>query len=359
MDGIQALTVDQVYESLRTRPAGLNPAEVEKRRASAGKKPEVLRDVKIWAKKVARQFTHFFALMLWTAAGLCFFVEHFQPGEGMLTLGWTIILVIFINGAFSFAQEFRAEKAAQALQKLLPRRAVVVRGGKECEVPVDELVEGDVVILQEGDRVPADMRLVEAEGFQVNNATLTGESDVLARTAGPCRAESLFDADNIAFSGTLVLSGRAVGVVFAAGGRSQFGRVSRLTTGIKKAMSPLEREIVRVSKTLTVIALALGSVFFFLGLSIGRSVWENLLFAIGILVAVVPEWLLPTVTLTLAAGSQHMARKNALVKELSSIETLGCTTVICTDKTGTITENKMEVERVWLLKDSVKGRDAA
>lgn len=359
MREIQALPVEQVYERLQTRPDGLNPGEVKERHTPAGEKADALGDIKGWVKKVAKQFTHFFALMLWMAAGLCFFVERFQPGEGMLTLGWTIILVIFINGAFSFTQEFRAEKAAQALKNLLPQRTKVIRAGKESDVLVDDLVEGDVVIVQEGDRVPADIRLVEANGFQVNNATLTGESDVLTRTAGPSRAESVFEADNIAFSGTLALAGRAVGVVFATGSRSQFGRVARLTTGVKKGMSPLEHEIIRVSKTLTVIALALGSVFFVLGLLTGRSVWENLLFAIGILVAVVPEGLLPTVTLTLAVGSLRMAKRNALVKELNSIETLGCTTVICTDKTGTITENKMKVERVWLPEENQSRWDAA
>lgn len=359
MQEIQVLTVEQVYELLRTRPTGLNPSEVRERSAAAMEKENVTGAVKTWFKKVAKQFTHFFALMLWAAAGLCFFVNRFQPGEGMLTLGWTIILVIFINGAFSFSQEFRAEKAAQALKNLLPQRAKVIRDGKKSDILVDDLVEGDVVILQEGDRVAADIRLVEANGFQVNNATLTGESDVLARVAVPSSTESVFEADNIAFSGTLVLSGRAVGVVFATGGRSQFGRVASLTTGVKKGISPLEHEIIRVSKTLTLIALALGSVFFFLGLLIGRSVFENLLFAIGILVAVVPEGLLPTVTLTLAVGSQRMAKRNALVKELNSIETLGCTTVICTDKTGTITENKMKVEQVWLPEESQSSRHRA
>jgi sodium/potassium-transporting ATPase subunit alpha len=207
--------------------------------------------------------------------------------------------------------------------------------------------------------VPADIRLVESHNLKVSNATLTGEADVLSRVAERSAADSLFDANNIVFSGTLVLSGRARGAVFAIGSRSQFGRVAGLTTGIQKTLSPLEKEITRVSRTLSLIAISLGFAFFILGLLMGRSVWDNLLFAVGILVALVPEGLLPTVTLTLAAGSQRMARRNALVKELNAIETLGCTTVICTDKTGTITENNMRVERVWLPENSAKNSENA
>lgn len=360
MDMIQKPTIDEVYRILNTRPGGLLPEEVKKRSGSAGEKPDTLLRLLFWVKKVTRQFTHFFALLLWAAAALCFFVERFQPGEGMLTLGWAILLVILINGAFSFIQEFRAEKATQALKNLLPLRATVMREGSLQEIPVERLVEGDIVLLAEGDRIPADIRLVEAYNLSVNNAVLTGESDVLLRSAEPDPADTIFDAGNIVFSGTLVLSGRGRGAVFAAGSGSQFGQVARLTAAVKKTLSPLEQEIARTSRTITVIAVSVGAVFFALGLfTTGRPLWDNLLFAIGILVALVPEGLLPTVTLTLAAGSQRMARRNALVKELNSIETLGCTTVICADKTGTITENNMSVRQIWMPEESEPVRDRA
>ncbi len=359
MDTIQRLAVEEVYLSLKTHPGGLAPEEAEKRQSAVKEKPDAFKLLLAWTGRVTKQFTNFFALLLWAAAALCFLIERFQPGENMLTLGWTIILVIFINGTFSFVQEYRAEKATLALKNLLPPKTKVLRSGEMAEVLVDFLVEGDIVFLQEGDMVPADIRLVETNDLKVSNATLTGESDVLTRTALPSSAGSLFEADNIVFSGTMVLAGRGKGVVFATGMKSQFGRVSLLTTEIKRSLSPLEQEIARVSRTISLIALIIGSVFFALGLLMGKSVWENLLFAIGILVALVPEGLLPTVTLTLAAGSQRMAKRNALVKKLNSIETLGCTTVICTDKTGTITENNMRVEEVWLLEDSEEISDKA
>ena len=359
MDDIQKRTASQVYNSLKTRAEGLTPEEAGSRVILSEEKTDTMLTFLRWAGKITRQFTHFFALLLWSAALLCFFVEHFQPGEGMGTLGYTILLVIVINGAFSFIQEYRAEKATQALKKLLPVKVKVLRTGAVAEVPLDLLVEGDMALLEEGDRAPADIRLVESHNLKVSNATLTGESDVLTRVADPSTADSLFNAENIVFSGTLVLSGRARGVVFATGRRSQFGRVAGLTTGIRKTLSPLEKEIKRVSRTITLIAVSLGSAFFILGLLMDRSVWDNLLFAVGILVALVPEGLLPTVTLTLAAGSQRMARRNALVKELNAIETLGCTTVICTDKTGTITENNMRVERMWLPENVPEAGDDA
>lgn len=359
MDTIQKLRADEVCPAMNSHPGGLTPEEAQKRLSAAGEKRDAFKNFLAGASRVSKQFTHFFALVLWSAAGLCFLADYFQPGENMATLGWAIILIIFINGTFSFAQEYRAERAALALKSLLPLKAKVLRSGGTTEVPVEFLVEGDIVLLQEGDRVPADIRLVETRDLKVSNATLTGESDVLTRTALPSDAESLFEADNIVFSGTLVLSGRGRGVVFATGRNSQFGRVSLLATEIKRSLSPLEQEIEKGSRIISLIALSIGAFFFILGTLIGRPLWGNVLFAIGTIVALVPEGLMPTVTLTLAAGSQRMARRNALVKKLNAIETLGCTTVICTDKTGTITENNMRVEEVWLLEDTVEFRDKA
>jgi sodium/potassium-transporting ATPase subunit alpha len=359
MDTIQRLNIEEVYLSQKTHPDGLAPEEAGKRLSAASKKADVFKLLLARAGRVSKQFTHFFALVLWSAAALCFLADHFQPGENMVTLGWAIVMIIFINGTFSFAQEYRAEKATEALESLLPLKANTLRAGEMTEVPVDLLVEGDVVILQEGDKVPADIRLVETHDLKVSNATLTGESDVLTRTAQPSAAGTFFEAENIVFSGTLVLAGRGHGVVFATGIKTQFGRVSLLTTGIKRTLSPLEKEIEKGSLTISLIAVSLGAFFFVLGSLIGRPIWENMLFAVGTIVALVPEGLMPTVTLTLAAGSQRMARRNALVKKLNAIETLGCTTVICTDKTGTITENNMRVEKVWLLDESAETREKA
>ena len=262
MDTIQRLNIEEVYLSQKTHSNGLTPEEAGKRLSAVRGKAGLFMHLLARAGSVSKQFTHFFALVLWAAAALCFLAEYYQPGENMKTLGWAIVAIIFINGTFSFVQEFRAEKATQALKSLLPLKAKVLRSGGLQEVLVDFLVEGDIVFLQEGDMVPADIRLVETHDLKVSNATLTGESDVLTRTALPSAAGTLFEAENILFSGTLVLAGRGQGVVFATGSKSQFGRVSLLTTEVKRTLSPLEQEIEKGSKTISLIALSIGAVFF-------------------------------------------------------------------------------------------------
>ncbi|MEW6173444.1 MAG: cation-transporting P-type ATPase [Bacillota bacterium] len=349
MTDIHRLTPEETLTRLRSRASGLTPEEVTSRLPGAatgsGFKHRVAGEM---LKKAARQFTHFFALMLWMAAALCFLLEHFRPGEGMRTLGYTVVAVVLINGAFSFLQEYRAEKAARALAALFPLRARIRREGEEKTVPAQEVVVGDIVILGEGDRAPADIRLIYSEGLEVSNALLTGESQPLPRGAAPSTAREVEEAENIILAGSLVLSGTGAGVVYTLGRETALGRMSALTLQVRKPDTPLHREIAGVSRRLALIAVSLGLFFFVMGTLMGRSTWDNLFFGIGILVAVVPEGLLPAVTLTLAAGSQRMARRRALVKNLEAVETLGSTTVICTDKTGTVTENRMKVDALRL-----------
>ena len=196
--------------------------------------------------------------------------------------------------------------------------------------------------------MPADARLIESNYLMVNNAPLTGESDTKPRSPEAFNGDYL-DSPNVVFAGTHVVSGSGKAVAFATGMSTEFGKIAHLTGGIQERLSPLQKEIIKVTKIIAVIALTTGTFFFALGTFIGRSFWHNLLFAIGITIANVPEGLLPTVTLSLAMGSQRMARKKALIRTLTSVETLGAVTVICTDKTGTLTQNKMEVEKVWTM----------
>ena len=263
-------------------------------------------------------------------------------------LGVAILCVILINGLFSFWQEYKAERAVAALRRLLPLRVKALRAGAIVQLPASELVPGDVVLLEEGDSVPADCRVIEAFGLRVNTATVTGESLPKARSPEPNGEESLLFARNIVLAGTAVASGQARAVVYATGMHTEFGRIAHLTQVAGDTGSPLQREIARLSRIVAMLACGVGITFFVIGQALGLPFWQNFLFAIGIIVANVPEGLAPTVTLSLAMATQRMARRNALVRHLPAVETLGSTTVICCDKTGTLTQNRMAVRRLFL-----------
>lgn len=343
---IQNLTKEEILKTLITSETGLSEKEAEKRLHEYGlneireirKKPLYL--------KLLSQFTHFLAVLLWIAAALSFLSEYLHPGEGMLSLGLAILGVIVLNAIFTFVQEYRAEKAVEALKKLLPFYVKVLRHGSNKDIPAREVVPGDVFLLNEGDKIPADARLIEANRLMVNNAPLTGESESRPRSREPFDGDSI-ESPNMVFAGTLVVSGSGKAVAYATGMSTEFGKIAHLTSAIEPELSPLQKEILKVTKIIALIALTTGIFFFAVGMFTGRSFWHNLIFAIGITIANVPEGLLPTVTLSLAMGSQRMAKKKALIRNLTSVETLGSVTVICTDKTGTLTLNKMEVEKVW------------
>ncbi len=292
------------------------------------------------------QFTHFLAILLWVAAALSFLSEYLHPGEGMLTLGIAIVAVIFINAIFSFIQEYKAEKALEALKKLLPFHVRVLRDNREKEIYAREIVPGDIILLSEGDKIPADARLIETSDLRVNNASLTGESEPVSRNNEPFNGDFI-RSPNIVFAGTTVTNGSGKAVVFSTGMSTEFGRIAHLTGAVTSGLSPLQKEIIRTTRILATIAAVVGIFFFLLGFVIGRSFWNNFIFAIGITVALIPEGLLPTMTLSLAMAGQRMARRKALIKTLTSVETLGAVTVICTDKTGTLTQNKMSAVKIY------------
>jgi sodium/potassium-transporting ATPase subunit alpha len=343
---IHKLSREEVFRSLVTSEKGLSDADAKRRLHEYGlNEIKAVRKTSLFLKLIS-QFTHFLAILLWISAFLAFLSEYLRPGEGMLTLGIAIIGVIVINAIFTFIQEFRAEKAVEALKKLLPFNVKVLRDGATREIPASEVVPGDVILLEEGDKVPADARLIDENRLMVNNAPLTGEAESKPRSHRPFDGEYL-ESPNIVFAGTLVLSGSGKAAAFATGMTTEFGKIAHLTSAVEPGLSPLQREIIKVTRIIALIAITTGIFFLAIGTLIGRSFWHNLLFAIGITIANVPEGLLPTVTLSLAMGSQRMAKKKALIKNLTSVETLGSVTVICTDKTGTLTQNRMEVERVW------------
>ncbi|MGB9935580.1 cation-translocating P-type ATPase [Thermodesulfovibrio yellowstonii] len=345
---INEATKEELFKLLDTSEAGLTEDEAKRRLSHFGfneikearKTPLIL--------KFLNQFTHFLAIILWLAAALAFLSDWIHPGEGMRHLGFAIIGVIVINAIFAFVQEYRAEKAIEKLKLMLPFYVKVIREGTEKQILAREIVPGDLIILSEGDKVPADARVIESNYLTINNAPLTGESLPVVLTYEP-ETGDLIQSKNIAFAGSTVVSGNGKAVVFATGMSTEFGRIAHLTQTVHIQATPLQREIARTSRFIALVATLIGLTFFIIGHTIGRSFWENFIFAIGVIVALVPEGMLPTVTLSLALGSQRMLKRNALVKKLTSVEALGSITVICTDKTGTITQNKMEVKGLWML----------
>ncbi len=282
-------------------------------------------------RRFGANLVHLFALLLWLGAALALL-------GGLPQLSAAIVSVILVNAVFAFIQEYRAERASEALRRVLPQTARVRRDGEEHEISAEELVPGDLVVLAAGDRVSADAEILVRHELRVDNSTLTGES----RPVEP---------ERLVYAGTHVARGTAEAVVVATGMATEFGRIAELTQRGKEEPSPLELELRRVTRLVAVLSFSLGSLFFLVAGFLGMGLEERFVFAIGVTVATVPEGLLPTVTLALALGTQRMARRNALVRRLSSVETLGETTVICTDKTGTLTENQMTVERVWTPED--------
>jgi magnesium-transporting ATPase (P-type) len=344
------LTQEQVAFELQTDlERGLAAAEADRRLAHYG--PNVLKKIRKapWHFKLLKNFFSFFAVLLWMAALLCF-----VPGVDMPQLGLAVLLVIVMNGLFAFLQEQKSDRALEMLENLIARRCRVLRDGRASEIDAAALVPGDVIFLEEGDLVPADARLVEAAEVEVDNSSLTGESSLARRYKSdqPILIPGRFlwiELPNIVFAGTTVAKGRARAVVIGAGMHSEIGKIAGLTQAIRAEESPLQKQLRGTVAAISALAGGLGFAFLLLGwLVAGLSFFEALVFFIGLFVANVPEGLLPTVTLALSMGVTRMAKRNALVKSLPSVETLGCTTVICCDKTGTLTQNLMMVTEVYV-----------
>jgi sodium/potassium-transporting ATPase subunit alpha len=346
---IHQLPLDRAFSTLRSTPAGLSLAEATARHVEFGPN-RIERLVRAsLPRRFAAQFTHFFAALLWIAAVLAFVADAQMPGQGMATLAAAIVGVIAINGAFSFWQEYQAEETMAALQRLLPHQVRVQRDGAVVAIPSEGVVPGDVIHLSAGDNVPADCRLLEAFGVRVNNATVTGEARALSRDARACTEDDLLRSRNVLLAGTSVTSGEAKALVFATGMHTVFGGIARLTQTTTETPSPLQKEIGALSRVIAILAIAIGFAVFVVGAFVGLPTQVSLVFSIGIIVANVPEGLLPTVTLAMAMAARRMAKRRTLVRHLPSVETLGSATVICTDKTGTLTQNRMDLRTIYVL----------
>jgi Ca2+-transporting ATPase len=337
------MAVEAVYATLASAPSGLSQEAAAARLADSGPNElQSLHGLSPWAV-FAEQFKNVLIAILLIATVLSALLGH-----GMEAVAIAVIVLFAV--LLGFAQEFRAERAIEALRKLAAPAAIVLREGLETSVPASDLVAGDVVLLRAGDRIPADLRLTLAVNLQVEEAALTGESLAVEK-----RATALADPDaalserfNMAYAGTAVSYGRGSGVVVATGMQTEFGNIARMLSQIETGRSPLQANLDRVGHLLARAALVGVAIIVAMGVARGESLVEMLIFGIALAVAVVPEALPAVVTISLALGVQRMIARHALMRRLAAVETLGSTTVICTDKTGTLTKDEMTVRSCYV-----------
>lgn len=341
---VHKLSCDEVCVALNTRMEGLTADEAQERQLQYGKNVIKEKKGKPIIVVFLSNFISVMAILLWVGGVVAFFAQ-------MPQLAVAIWLVNVINGVFSFWQEFRASKATEALKKMLSSYVRVLRDNQEQQILTEDLVPGDIMIISEGDKISADARLLACSDFQVNQSTLTGESNPVRKTQDPVYREGIsqLELPNLIFAGTSASSGSAKAVVVSIGMETEFGKIANLTQAMKEELSPLQKELSHLTKQVSAMALSIGVGFFVVSvLFVKEPIASAFIFSLGMIVAFIPEGLLPTVTLSLAMAVQRMVKEHALVKRLSAVETLGCTSVICSDKTGTLTQNEMTVCNLWL-----------
>jgi Ca2+-transporting ATPase len=347
---VQSQHPAEVYKSLGSSPQGLTSLEAAQRLFQYGanelpatrSRPVILRFL--------AQFTDLFAVVLLAASVITFGSYFLQtPREaGNLELAVAILAVVTLNAVIGLMQEYSAQKTAQALQALVSHTARVIRDGKRFEVQANQLVPGDLIVLEAGDAVCCDARLVEGHELTVNNEALTGESAPAERTEDAAPGTSAGDAPNLVFMGTAVVHGTGLAAAFATGTATEFGRIYKLTAQVVEQPSPLQRQVTRMAKQVSVVAIVLAAGLFALRATTSHArLVDSFVFSLGVMVALVPEGLPATMSVSLAIGVRRMASRHALIKRLVAVETLGSTTVICTDKTGTLTKAEMTVDQLW------------
>ncbi|XP_051003878.1 sodium/potassium-transporting ATPase subunit alpha-4 [Acomys russatus] len=305
--------------------------------------------------KFCKQLFGGFALLLWTGAILCFLAYGInmqyqeEANKDNLYLGIVLSAVVLITGCFSYYQEAKSSKIMESFKNMVPQQALVIREGEKMQINVRDVVLGDLVEVKGGDQIPADIRVIFSQGCKVDNASLTGESEPQSRSPD-CTHENPLETRNLIFFSTNCVEGTARGIVIATGDSTVMGRIASLTSGLSMGKTPIAAEIEHFIHLITSVAVFLGVSFFALSLILGYSWLDAVIFLIGIIVANVPEGLLATVTVCLTLTAKRMARKNCLVKNLEAVETLGSTSTICSDKTGTLTQNRMTVAHLWFDK---------
>ncbi|EAU55475.1 cation-translocating P-type ATPase [Mariprofundus ferrooxydans] len=333
-----------LLQSLDATEQGISSADARIRQQRYGKNTIVFHRSRSQLLMLLKEFTALFPLLLLGAAILSFFAHYLSPGEGYELIGEALVFVVVLNAQVSFYQNRKVEKLMVSFLDYIPKKVALLRDGEKTILDAGEVVPGDILFLQEGDKIPADGVILEMNQLLVDESILTGESEPLMKSA----LDMVVDETSLASSGATVIKGNARMLVVRTGRATSIGSISKLSQQIEHDLTPMQQEVQDFVRKISWLALGIGGSFFLIGFFIGNPFWTNLVFAIGIIVANVPEGLLPTVTLALTQSSLRMGQRNAVVKNILSVETLGSTTVICTDKTGTLTCNRLHVETMYL-----------
>ena len=361
---VHKVTVDEILNRFKTNISnGLTSSQAQTNLAQYGLNeltpPPTTPE---WIKFCQCLFSGF-AMLLWLGAILCFIAYGIQasayeePPDDNLYLGVVLTLVVTVTGIFSYYQESKSAAIMESFKNLVPQFAKVIRDGKKIDIEAKNVTLGDIVDVQFGDRLPADIRVLESKGFKVDNSSLTGESEPQLRT-NEYTHENPLETKNLAFFSTNAVEGTARGVVVNVGDNTVMGRIAGLASGLDSGDTPIAKEIAHFIHIITGVAVFLGVSFFIIAFILGYHWLDAVIFLIGIIVANVPEGLLATVTVCLTLTAKRMASKNCLVKNLEAVETLGSTSTICSDKTGTLTQNRMTVAHMW-FDDKVEEADTS
>jgi len=343
-----AMDIDEALDSLNVRQDGLSPEEAQKRLQQYG--PNELQKEKGTSpiRMFFEQFTDILIVILLIATALSLWM-------GEIVDAIVIMTIVLATAILGFVEEFRSEKAVEALKKMTAPTATVLRGGKDLKIPTSQIVPGDVILLYTGDKVPADARLIEAINLKIDEAALTGESSPASKNTAVCAEEtSLNDRRNVAFTGTVVVYGRGKAVATSTGMNTEFGKIAKMVQMTEEEQTPLEKRTQSIGKLIGILSVAICLGVGAIGVIEGRNPIDMILWGISLAVAAVPEALPAIVTGALAVGMYRMAKVNTIVKKLPAVETLGCTSVICSDKTGTLTKGEMTVQRVYINDQLIK-----
>ncbi|NIM47450.1 MAG: HAD-IC family P-type ATPase [Candidatus Aenigmarchaeota archaeon] len=346
MDKWHTMNVDSVFNALKTSKNGLNEKNAQARLKQYGLNKLKSKKRKTVLLIFLEQFKSFLVILLLVAVVISIFLGIYSDESHFIDAA-VIGAILILNAIFGFYQEYKAEKTLEALKKLVIPKVVVIRGGKHIEIKTEELVLGDIVLLESGNRVPADLRVFEDRDLKIDESTLTGESVPVKKTINILKDVAVAERKNMAFMGTLISYGRGKGVVTSTGMSTEMGKIAGMVQE-KEEMTPLQVKLQKFGKSLGIVVIIITLIIFVLGTIRAEDIFNMFMIAMSLAISAVPEGLPAVITLTLAIGTQRMLKKNSIVKRLAAVESLGSTTVICADKTGTMTTNEMTVRKVWV-----------